>query len=254
MKKVLTAAAVLVVLILTLTACGKTDAAKAVIEQIKAVVANVTADSGEELESVRHEYDLLSDKEKKQVGKVINKLDKAAELYESIATMNSDIAAIVRDASAEYSSDNFAPTEMIARAEEIKEDYKKLSDDTKAQIADYDKLDEAVEKMKTYVANAEKVAKEYVAAFKKTHKNAEILEIYCLKQIRDGGAECHVFAMKFKEGGEEKTVYSNSRFRLGVTAADIEKVTDTAFAQKAMSDNYNAELHNNVTLDLKNVL
>lgn len=253
MKKKIIPALLLSLALLAFAGCAKTDAAKEVIELIKTVSANVTKESGEELASVRHEYNLLSEKEKKQVNN-LSRLEKAEALYESISTMNEDIAAILRESSASFSSAAFAPTAMLARAQEIKEDYKDLSDDAQAEIEGVESLDEAIEKLQACIDSAEKVAKVYAQAFLSLHDKAEVTGVYCIQQIRDEGELCYFFALTYQEGGEEKRVYSNARFRESIAVSDIVSNAESAFAEKPAGDGYDAIANGNVTLDLKNVL
>ena len=261
MKKFLSVLFVLVLSVLLFVSCGKkTEAVKNVEAMINSLSDSaIDEDAISEIESA---YNALSREEKEQV-KNLNKLEKAKEelaaeqaKQKSYDEMNAAISQILDAAKANYSTDGTNYEELLSQAQEIMDKYEKLPDSEKEKVNVTDELSEAVDAITAYTATAEDSTATYVKAFYSVYadKKYEVSAVYCIKQIRDN-TEYHIFALTYKdEKGEEHNLYANARCSANTTAETIITNAESFFAEKAVSDEYNAILGGNVELNLDAVL
>lgn len=255
MKKTVYALLTVLLAAVLFAGCGKTEAVKATEKLISSIGA-IDPESGEALGAAREAFDALTEEEQGKV-KNLSKLEKAEAEYKSIVDFNNDIASIVEAAETSFSKENFNVNELIAKAEEIKTAYESMSNDRKAMVVDYDKIDASVEVLKSFVENAEIAAAQYVKAFNTVFAKEKytVTAVYCIKQIRNETDEYHLFALTYKTAEEkEVTVYSHARCTTDVAAEAIAARPETFFAEKPVTDESNARECGNVELDIEAVL
>lgn len=250
----------IVVLIVLLTAvlfsgCGKTEAVKAA-EKLIASIGEVDLESGDVISDAREAFDALTEEEQ---GKVKNtkKLEKAEETYNGFVDFNDDIAAVVKGAEVSFSDKDFNVNTLLEKAAEIKTAYEAMSDERKAMVKDYDKIDASVEVLNSFVENAELAAAQYIKAFNSVFKEEKytVTGVYCIKQIRNETDEYHLFALTVKDAADkEKTFYSHARCTTDVAADAIAARAETFFAEKPVTDESDAKKCGNVALDIEAVL
>lgn len=127
----LTLIIMMLILVLALSACGKSDAVKNVEAEINAL-QTITIDSRSDIEKAQADYDALSDKEKKQVENVAT-LDSAKEellVIEQVADTEEKIATAAT-----------TPSEDTVTA--AKAAYDGLSEDAKGRVKNYADLESA---------------------------------------------------------------------------------------------------------------
>ncbi|MCH5198904.1 MAG: hypothetical protein J1E34_08365 [Oscillospiraceae bacterium] len=264
MKKIISIVFVLILSALVLCSCGKkTEATKNVENMINALAdIKIGIDSGEQIAEAESAYNALSDEEKAKV-KNYNKLEKAKEelasvqaKYESFDEMNSVIEKIIDAANTRFSTENTDYAELLSQAQDILDNFNKLSDEEKKNVNVSDELNEAIEALNAYTSSAEKSTAAYVKAFNEVYADEkyEVTAVYCIKQIRDA-TEYHIFALTYKDkNGEEHNVYANARCSANTTAQTIISNAETFFSENAVSDDYNAVIGGNIDLNLEKVL
>lgn len=263
MKKILLAAVICLLAALTLTACGgkKTEATKAV-EAMIGDMGEITIDSADALGKIQEAYNALSAEEKERV-KNYDKFEKALETlkaekqrFASYDEMNAKIAEIVNAAGSTFSKDGTDYSKLIESGNAILEQYGKMSGEEKSHIQMPDDFKSALETLGGYVSGTEAIATEYVKAFYTVYKDQkyEVTNIYCIKQIRNE-TQFHVFALTYKDAaGAEHTLYANARCSADTKAAAIAENADAFFAEKSVSDDFNAVTNGNVEINVENVL
>lgn len=257
MKKIITTMIAIFSITILLASCSKkADNVKLVETLIDSIGTTIDLDSGDAIKQAQNAFDLLTEDDQSKVSN-IKKLTKAAEEYESIIKFNEDIEDILNAANPGFSKSESNMTELIARYDEMKKEYKKMSKARKALVSeDFNKLEEAIETLKEYAASAIQPAAAYVKAFNDSNKgkNYTIVKIGCIKQIRNE-AEYHFFALTYKnEKGEEKSVYSTARFSGAEAYATIMSRPDLFFADKPVAKDYDALENGNTDLDLDAVI
>lgn len=255
MKKIILAAAAVLTSALLFASCGKSDAVKNTEELIGNIGKKITLDSGSAIEAAKNAYDALSEEDRQDVGN-FRKLEKASAEYDSIISFNNDWQAILDAADPQYSKGDANMTELLARYEEMKEEYKKMSSARKEMLpGDLTGLDAAVEKLASYADTAANAAAAYVRAFTELNKDKgyTVEKIGCIKQVRNE-TEYHFFALSYKDKkGEEHSVYSTARYS-GTEVAPILANPDVFFAKAPVSEDYNALTNGNTDIDTAAVL
>ena len=263
MKKVISVILLFALCAALFAGCGgkRTDAVKAVEEQIKAI-GEVSLDSAEAISAAQKAYTALSEDEKNAV-RNYDDLTAAAEKLRALQTtfrsydeMNESINAILEAAKSTFSADDTDYSGLIEQGEAIIAQYKDLDAAGKDYVKVNDELSAALETLKAGVDRTVQSAAEYVKAFNELYaeEGYEVTAVYCIKQIRDE-TEYHIFALTYKDkDGAETTLYSNARCSANTTAKVIVQNADAFFAKKAVSDDYNAAERGNVKLDLDAVL
>ena len=256
MKKTITVGLLFLLCALLLTSCGKkSDAAAAVEAQIEAI-GDVTPESGEPLAAARAAYDALPEADRKQMKKLkqLEKLEAnyadLMEVYEYLAELN----AVSADGS--YSKTSRI-SDLLDRAEEIKEKYDDLSKDLKDQITGIEKIDALLPQVQAYVDNAQAGAVEYVKAFNRINagKNYTVTNVYCSKQQGTDGTEMHFYALTYRDASDtEHTVYSAARFSQNVTAEILAARPETFFGETPPPGENDPVEYGNVTLDTAAIL
>lgn len=256
MKKIWSVIALLAAFTLLFTACGKSEAVKNTEEFIGAIDKKITLESGDVIAAAREAYDALSDAEKEKVGN-FSKLEKAEEEYNGIITFNSDIAAIINAAEASRTKEEeFDLAALIAKYDELTEEYDKMSKSRREMVVDFDKLEASVKVLKGYDENALKAAAAYLKAFNELNagKGSTVTAIYCLTQIRDD-QQYHFFALTYKDkAGKEHEAYANARYATEEAYPTILAHPDLFFAEKAISENFNPIEHGNTKIVLEDAV
>lgn len=175
--------AVVFCLMMLFSACGKTGAVRQLEKGIKAV-GTVTADSKEQLDSLREAYDALTDEEKEAVNpELLTKLEKAedrcaARIFEqrvdAIGTVTEDSGPIILELRSFYDG-------MTEGArEQVEPD---ALDTFLTAETEYD--DMVAERILEQIKSAEKLSLEeaYEIAFSHTTRNEKLLELQ--KDIAD---------------------------------------------------------------------
>lgn len=249
------AAAVLSLCIFAFAGCGKNEAVKAAEDAINEI-GDVDLNSADAIQTAKEAFAKLNSDEKEQVGNY-KKLTKAEEEYNTVKSVNDDIAAIVKASTVSFSDESFKVSENLSKISDIKERYKDLKKYQQETIKDFDKLDAAGQKLQAYADNAKKAAVQYVKAFLQTDKGkgATVTAVYCIKQIRNETDEYHFMALTYKgSDGKEHDVYSCARFTPEASVDAIKAHADTFFADSAASDSGNAKKNGNVTLNAEEIV
>ena len=257
MKKLFAAALCVLLILAACTGCGQKKPGTVLqVEKGIREIGKVSLESGETLERLRAAYDALSEGDQALVSN-LDKLIEAEETYANYLRITADIEALLQIANASYSDAQEGITYLIERAAEIKAEYKKMSAFEKEQIRGMDQLDAAVERLKAMAANAQGPAVSYVKAFLQVNagKQLEVTGVYCIKSIRDGGTEYHVFALTYTDAeGKEHSAYATARCDASVTAESIAAHPEIFFADAPVGDDLDAIKNGNVALDTAAIL
>ena len=252
MKKMIAAAALFCGLLVLLTACGRSSAARRVDNMIKDL-DKISLESGSALEKIRDAYDALSDTEKAEVRR-LEKLEKAEETYNNYVQINREIAGMLEISDGSFSDAELGISYLLERADAILKEYRKMSAFEKSQIKDADRIKEAAEILKSYVDNAKTPAAAYVKAFRTLHADASVTGVFCVKNLR-GGEEYHYFALTYEDAeGKSHSVYSTARVTVQISADAIAARPDIFFADAPVTADTDAVTNGNVTLDTEEIL
>lgn len=253
MKKIITVLLVICLVCIFFTGCSKSEAAKAVEEQIKAI-GEVTIDKGEQIEAAEKAYALLTGEDKGDV-KNFDKLTEAKKQWEEIKAVSDRCDELTKKLDTVF-------TQYGISAEEINEEYNAISEivpesetaeggkyaffsDVKAKYEEYGKMaEDAIGSACSYVKGFYEVNKD---------KTLEIEDIGCIAQISND-TQYFLFALKYKENGESKTVYSSARFAGTPSVQTMLSYADNFYSVTPASTNTDAFLKGNVILDVQTVL
>ena len=257
MKKTVAAAVCVLLILAVFAGCGKKKPGTvlAVEEQIRGI-GKVSIESGETLQKIRAAYDALAETDREKVANY-DKLEEAEATYANYVRINEDIAALLQVANASFTDAEEGISRLIERAAEIRAEYKKMSAFEKQQIRGMDQLDAAVEKLQAMAENTQTPAVSYVKAFLQVNagRQVDVTGVYCIKSIRDGGTEYHVFALTYTDAqGEVHSVYSTARCKADVTAESIAAHPEIFFADEPVGDDLDAVKNGNVALDTAAIL
>ncbi len=254
MRKIIAACALLLCALLLFSACGRVSAAKRVDNMINALEP-VGLDSGDALKYARGAYEKLSKADKAAV-KSLEKLEKAEAAYENYLRINREIAEMLEITAGDYSDAKSGVSYLIQRAEEILQEYRKMSSFEKKQIRGADEIKSALETMKSYEENAKAGAATYVKAFLTLHaaQGDTVTGVFCVKNLR-GGEEYHYYALTYRTAAEKtRTVYSTARCTVRISTDEIVARPDIFFADAPVSADTDAVKNGNVTLDTDEIL
>lgn len=125
------AAAVLSLCIFAFVGCGKNEAVKAAEDAINKI-GDVDLNSADAIQTAKEAFAKLNSDEKEQVGNY-KKLTKAEEEYNTVKSVNDDIAAIVKASTVSFSDESFKVSENLSKISDIKERYKDLKNTSRKQ-------------------------------------------------------------------------------------------------------------------------
>ena len=251
MNKKIISAVILLLCVVFMASCSKSEAVKNVESMIDSI-GTLSADSKKEINEAFKAYNALSDEEKEKVSNYSELESKKAALSEA-DEFNKKIKKLVKNKDNQFTDSKDSITDILDECKALLEEYEALSDEIKA-IVSTDELKELIEKLEQYIVNAEDAAKTYIKAFKEVFKGKKytVTAIYCIKQIRDNGDEYHMFALKYKDSKKKThTVYSNARF-MSASAYDlIVEKADIFFAEEPASETADPVKNANLKLDLE---
>lgn len=253
MKKIISALLIMSLMCVLFAACGKSEAAKAVEEKIKAI-GEITIDKGPAVEDAMKAYSLLTGEDKGDV-KNFDKLSEAKkELDELVAVANrcdvlskkfDEVFARYGISASEIIDEYNALTEIIPEGEDKEGGKYAFFAEVKEKYESYNKLRE----------NASASACSYVNGFYEVNKGktVEIEEIGCIAQISND-TEYFLFALRYKDGAESKAVYSSARFAGTPSVQTILSHADNFYKEAPASANTDALLKGNIILDVAAIL
>ena len=251
MYKKIVLAVILVLAVVFMASCSKTEATKNVETLIESI-GELNADSKKAINEAIKAYEALSDEEKEKVSNYSELESKKASLEEA-EEFNKKIKKLVKNKDNKFTDSKDSITDILEDSKELLAEYEALSEDTKALVK-IDDLKALIEKFEQYVANAEDAAKAYIKAFKEVFKGKKytVTKIYCIKQIRDNGDEYHMFALKYKDKNKKThTVYSNARFMSSAAYDLIVEKADIFFAEEPASESSDPVKNANLKLDIE---
>lgn len=242
---------ILMLCVVFMASCSKTEATKNVEAMIESI-GEISAESKKAINEAVKAYEALSDEEKEKVSNYSELESKKATL-DAAEEFNKKVKKLVKHKDNKFTESKDSITDIFKDSKALLEEYEALSDATKA-LVNIDELKELIEKFELYVANAEDAAKAYIKAFKEVFKGKKytVTGIYCIKQIRDNGDEYHMFAIKYTDSKKKKhTVYSNARFMSSAAYDLIVEKADIFFAEKPASETSNPVKNSNLELDIE---
>jgi len=251
MYKKIVLAVILVLAVVFMASCSKTEATKNVETMIESI-GELNADSKKAINEAVKAYEALSDEEKEKVANYAELESKKASLEEA-EDFNKKIKKLVKNKDNKFTDSKDSITDILEDSKELLAEYEALSEDTKALVK-IDDLKALIEKFEQYVANAEDAAKAYIKAFKEVFKGKKytVTKIYCIKQIRDNGDEYHMFALKYTDSKKKThTVYSNARFMSSAAYDLIVEKADIFFAEEPASESSDPVKNANLKLDIE---
>ena len=254
MYKKIVLAVILVLCVVFMASCSKTEAVKNVETLIESI-GELSSDSKKAINEALEAYEALSDEEKEKVGNFSELESKKAALDEAEA-FSKKVKKLVKNKDNQFTDSKSSITDILKDAKELLAEYENLSADVKALVS-IDELNELIEKFELYIVNAEDAAKAYIKAFKEVFKGKKytVTAIYCIKQIRDNGDEYHMFALKYKDSKKKThTVYSNARFMSSAAYDLIVEKADIFFAETPASEASDPVKNANLELDLDTLM
>ncbi len=250
MKKKIVLSLILVLIVVFMSSCSKTEATKNV-ETLIENIGELSADSKKAINEALKAYDALSDEEKEKVNNY-SELESKKALLDEADDFNKKVKKVVKNKDNKFTDTESSITDILKESRELLAEYETLSADIKALVS-VEELHTLIEKFEQYIVNAEDAAKAYVKAFNEVFKGKKytVTDIYCIKQIRDNGDEYHMFAIKYKDSKKKThTVYSNARFMSSSAYDLIVEKADIFFAETPASETSNPVKNENLELDI----
>ncbi|MBR3766682.1 MAG: hypothetical protein IKL10_00385 [Clostridia bacterium] len=253
MKKIIVFLLVTVLMCIGFSSCAKSEEVKTCEAKIEAI-GEVTSDKLSLIEDAEKAYENLSQEDKEDV-KNYSVLTSAREEIDDISDFNEKADALsekLQKTVTEYGID----------AKGITDEYKALLDryDTaseikKAQLTAFSALKKEKENYDNVAALAAASAASYVKGFFEINKDKDITisDIGCIAQQSDGNVYS-LFALKYKEGTEEKEVYANARFAGTPSTESMISYKDNFYAASPASEDTDAFSMGNVIIDIDTVL
>lgn len=257
MKKIISCLIVILAVSILFCSCGKSDAAKAFIEEIEAI-GEVTPEKGELIEKAEKTYAFLSADDKGDVKKAFEKLNTMKEQLSKINDFDERakaLSVVFSKVFTEYgiSRDSFmteyeALKSELDGAEEIyKASFQKSFEEIEAKYSEYLETEK----------NAAVSAVSYIKGFNEYMKNegraATVKSIGCIAQIADE-TEYFLFAVTVEEKGEEKNVYSRARFAGTPAVKSFTDYAENFYNEAPASEKTDALINGNVLIDTQAVL
>lgn len=249
MKKTLSLLLAVLMITLVFASCKKNENAEVVKALIKECPKTVTLDNADALIAAHDAYESLSDEDKAAVGNY-SKLEKLYDKYTELNDFGESVNAILKAAETSFSDEEFAVSGLIEKYDEMVETYGKMKKSEQEMFPDFDKLADAVEKLKGYTDTALDAAAAYVKAFTQTYPDCKITELGCIKQIREE-KEYHFFALKYTDKAKiEHAAYSTARYVGAEAYPTILAHPELFFAEKPASESSDALANGNTVLDI----
>ena len=251
MNKKIISAVILLLCVVFMASCSKSEAVKNVEAMIESI-GTLSAESKKDINDALKAYKALSDEEKEKVANY-SELESKKEALDEAEAFNKKITKLAKNKDNSFTDSSDSITDILKDAKELLSESEALSADVKALIST-DELKSLIEKFEQYIANAEDSAKAYIKAFNEVFKGKKytVTAIYCIKQIRDNGDEYHMFALKYKDKDKKThTVYSNARFMSAAAYDLIVEKADIFFADTPASESSDPVKNANLELDLE---
>ena len=251
MYKKIVLAVILMLCVVFMASCSKTEATK----NVEALIENIgelSSDSKKAVNEALKAYNALSDEEKEKVDNYSELESKKAALDEA-DEFGKKLKKLLKNEDNQFTDSKDSITDILEEARELSEEYEAMSEAAKG-LVDTDGLKAFIEKFEQYVVNAEDAAKAYIKAFNQVFKGKKytVTAIYCIKQIRDNGDEYHMFALKYKDKNKKThTVYSNARFMSSAAYDLIVEKADIFFAEEPASESSDPVKNANLKLDIE---
>lgn len=251
MYKKIVLAVILMLCVVFMASCSKTEAVK----NVEALIENIgelSSDSKKAVNEALKAYNALSDEEKEKVDNYSELESKKAALDEA-DEFGKKLKKLLKNEDNQFTDSKDSITDILEEAKELSEEYEAMSEAAKG-LVDTDGLKAFIEKFEQYVVNAEDAAKAYIKAFNQVFKGKKytVTAIYCIKQIRDNGDEYHMFALKYKDKNKKThTVYSNARFMSSAAYDLIVEKADIFFAEEPASESSDPVKNANLKLDIE---
>ncbi len=251
MYKKIVLAVILMLCVVFMASCSKTEATK----NVEALIENIgelSSDSKKAVNEALKAYNALSDEEKEKVDNYSELESKKAALDEADG-FGKKLKKLLKNEDNQFTDSKDSITDILEEAKELSEEYEAMSEAAKG-LVDTDGLKAFIEKFEQYVVNAEDAAKAYIKAFNQVFKGKKytVTAIYCIKQIRDNGDEYHMFALKYKDKNKKThTVYSNARFMSSAAYDLIVEKADIFFAEEPASESSDPVKNANLKLDIE---
>lgn len=251
MYKKIVLAVILMLCVVFMASCSKTEAVK----NVEALIENIgelSSDSKKAVNEALKAYNALSDEEKEKVDNYSELESKKAALDEADG-FGKKLKKLLKNEDNQFTDSKDSITDILKEAKELSEEYEAMSEAAKG-LVDTDGLKAFIEKFEQYVVNAEDAAKAYIKAFNQVFKGKKytVTAIYCIKQIRDNGDEYHMFALKYKDKNKKThTVYSNARFMSSAAYDLIVEKADIFFAEEPASESSDPVKNANLKLDIE---
>lgn len=251
MYKKIVLAVILMLCVVFMASCSKTEAVK----NVEALIENIgelSSDSKKAVNEALKAYNALSDEEKEKVDNYSELESKKAALDEA-DEFGKKLKKLLKNEDNQFTDSKDSITDILEEARELSEEYEAMSEAAKG-LVDTDGLKAFIEKFEQYVVNAEDAAKAYIKAFNQVFKGKKytVTAIYCIKQIRDNGDEYHMFALKYKDKNKKThTVYSNARFMSSAAYDLIVEKADIFFAEEPASESSDPVKNANLKLDIE---
>ncbi len=254
MKKIVSIILCVIMVAVCFTACSKSEAAKAVMEQIKAI-GEITLENENVIIEAEKAYSLLSEEDKKDV-KNHDDLVELRASFDRLQSYSDKADALLKTFDKIFTEYGISYSEVITPYDELTTAY---SSSDEAVRAEYDKIFASVkEKYDEYcevakAATASAVA--YINGFKEINKDKEITvkEIGCIAQISDG-TTYYLFSMTYTDAtGTDYSVYSTARFAGTPSVQSMLNYKDNFYAEASTSEKTNALKCGNILLDINEI-
>lgn len=253
MRKIIGFLLVLVLVCTSFSACTKSEEVKTCEAKIEAI-GEVTSDKLSLIEDAEKAYENLSQEDKEDV-KNYSVLTSAREEINDISDFNEKAASLtekLQKTVTEYGIDAKGITDEYNA---LLERYESASEAKKAQFTAFTALKAEKENYDNVATFAAASAVSYVKGFFEINKDKDITitDIGCIAQQSDGNVYS-LFALKYKEGTEEKEVYANARFAGTPSTESMISYKDNFYADSPASEDTDAFNMGNIIIDIDTVL
>ncbi len=256
MKKIIAFLSVAAMLLLTCCSSTQNDDPEALAKYEEWVekLSVITLDSEYDILGAESAYNGLSDSQKQKVSDetVVN----ARTVFENMKALQSMLPELCLKL-----ENVFAPNNGVPLAD-FREDYEKakeyvsgLTDAQKEEVGNVDRFIAAAEKYDACADSVKSLAELYVGAFLeyKKEESVAVTDIACIVNSRSGEM-LYYYALRYKVGSEEKTVFANSPLTEETFMESVVHFGSTFFSEKPVSDGYNAFENGNYAIDAASVI
>lgn len=223
------------------------------VESLIAAIGEVTLDKEEAIDEAEKAFDALKGRQQKRVSNKDLLLE--AMIGYDILYFNgksAELSEAIDKSLTEYGMDS---SNIEGLYTELSEIYNGADDKTKEQLKGFGELKDKKAALDEALAKSQTAAVSYVRGFLEVNqdKNIKITEISAIVH-KSEETVYHLFALRYTEDGEEKTVYAKARFADAPSLETMLNFADNFYCEEPAAETHDALKYGNVKIDIEKVL